>query len=119
MDTWILLSLLTGTIAVYYYFFKDLNFFKKHGILHKPPWPIVGNMVPVFLRQLSVAEIVQNVYNLNQDAKYVGFFDSMNPVVVIRDPDLIKSIGVKNFESFPDRRPFIDEDNDPLLGKHI
>ncbi|KMQ84126.1 cytochrome p450 9e2, partial [Lasius niger] len=111
MDTWILLSLLASTMAVYYYLFKDLNFFKKHGILHIPPWPVVGNMAPVFLRQLSLTEIVEKIYNLNPDAKYVGFFDSMNPIVVIRDPDLIKSIGVKNFESFPDRRPFIDEAN--------
>ncbi|KMQ93458.1 cytochrome p450 9e2 [Lasius niger] len=119
MDTWILLSLLTGTIAVYYYFFKDLNFFKKHGILHIPPWPVVGNMAPAFLRQLSVAEVVEKIYNLNRDAKYVGFFDSMNPVVMIRDLDLIKSIGIKNFELFPDHRAFIDEVNEPLLGKNL
>ncbi|XP_025263906.1 cytochrome P450 9e2-like [Camponotus floridanus] len=119
MDTLILLSILAGTIAVYYYFFKDLNFFKKHGILHISPWPIVGNMGPIFLRQLSIADIIQKVYNLNQDAKYVGFFDSMSPVVVIRDPDLIKSVGVKNFESFPDHRVFIDEYAEPLLGKNL
>ncbi|XP_029174048.1 cytochrome P450 9e2-like [Nylanderia fulva] len=119
MDTWILLSLLAGTVAVYYYFFKDLNFFKKHGILHIPPWPVVGNMAPAFFRQLSKAEIVEAVYNLNQDAKYVGFFDGMNPVVMIRDPELIKSIGVKHFDSFTDHRAFIDEANDPLIGKNL
>lgn len=119
MDIWILLSILASTIAIYYYFFKDLNFFKKHGIRHAPPWPVVGNMGPVFLRQLSMAEIIQKIYNLNPDAKYVGFFDSMNPVVMIRDPDLIKSIGVKNFESFPDHRAFINEVNDPLFGKNL
>ncbi|XP_029173037.1 cytochrome P450 9e2-like [Nylanderia fulva] len=119
MDTWILLSLLPGTIAVYYYFFKDLNFFKKHGILHIPPWPVVGNMGPTFLRQLSLTEMVQKIYNLNRDAKYVGFFDSMNPVVVIRDPELVKLIGIKNSELFPEHRAFIDEVNDPLLGKNL
>nr|XP_012223632.1 PREDICTED: uncharacterized protein LOC105672931 [Linepithema humile] len=119
METWILLSILAGTIAIYHFFFKGLNFFKKHGILHIPPWPVVGNMGPAFLRQLSLAELVGKIYNLNQDAKYVGFFDGMNPVVVIRDPDIIKSIGVKNFEMFPDHRSFIDEVNDPLFGKNL
>jgi len=119
MDTWILLSILTSTIAIYYYFFKDLNFFKKYGILHIPPWPVLGNMAPVFLRQLSIAELIQKIYQLNPDAKYVGFFDSMNPVVVIRDPELIKSIAVKNFDSFTDHRGFIDEENDPLFGKNL
>ncbi|GAB1869953.1 Cytochrome p450 9e2 [Camponotus japonicus] len=119
MDTWILLSILAGTIAVYYYCFKDLNFFKKHGIIHLTPWPVLGNMAPTILRQLSIAELIQKIYKVNPDAKYVGFFDSMNPIVMIRDPDLIKSIGVKNFESFPDHRAFIDEVNDPLFGKNL
>ncbi|EFN61085.1 Cytochrome P450 9e2, partial [Camponotus floridanus] len=116
---WILLSILASTIAIYYYFFKDLNFFKKHGILYIPPWPIVGNMGPIFLRQLSLPDNIQRVYNLNPDAKYVGFFDSMNPVVMIRDLDLIKSIAVKNFDSFVDHRGFVDEINDPLFGKNL
>ncbi|XP_020280578.1 cytochrome P450 9e2-like [Pseudomyrmex gracilis] len=119
MDVWILLSILAGTVAVYYYFFKDLNYFKKHGILHMPPLPIVGNMGPVFFRQSSLAALVKKIYNLNQNAKYVGFFDGMNPVVVIRDPELIKSIGIKHFESFTDHRAFIDEVNDPLTGKNL
>nr|XP_012223674.1 PREDICTED: cytochrome P450 9e2-like [Linepithema humile] len=119
METWILLSILAGTIAIYHYFFKGLNFFKKHGILHIPPWPVVSNLGPVFLRQLPLAELVGKVYNLNQDAKYVGFFDGMNPVVVIRDPDIIKSISVKNFDMFPEHRSFIDEDSEPLFGKNL
>nr|XP_012224894.1 PREDICTED: cytochrome P450 9e2-like [Linepithema humile] len=119
METWILLSILAGTIAVYYCFLKDLNFFKKHGILHISPWPVLGNMGPVFLRQLSMVELVRKIYNLNQDAKYVGFFDSMNPVVVIRDLDIIKSISVTNFEKFSDHRNFITEDSEPLIAKSL
>lgn len=119
MDLWIPLSLLAVIVATYCYCFKGLNYFKKHGILHLPPLPIVGNMGPVFFRQLPLATLVQKIYNLNQDAKYVGFFDIMTPVLVIRDPELIKSIGIKNFEMFPDHRGFIDEVNDPLFGKNL
>ncbi|XP_029173451.1 cytochrome P450 9e2-like [Nylanderia fulva] len=119
MDTWILLSLLASSIAIYYYFFKNLNFFKKHGILHIPPWPVLGNMAPLFFRQLPLAEIVLKIYNLNQEAKYVGYFDGMKPAIMIRDPDLIKSICIKSFESFTDRRSFIDSVNDPLFGKNL
>ncbi|XP_020280583.1 cytochrome P450 9e2-like [Pseudomyrmex gracilis] len=119
MDVWILLAILAGTIAVYYYFFKDLNYFKKHGVLYMPPLPIVGNMGPVFFRQLSLAELSQKAYNLNRDAKYIGLFDGMNPIVMIRDPELIKTVGVKQFESFTDHRAFIDEANDPMFGKNL
>ncbi|XP_018404335.1 PREDICTED: cytochrome P450 9e2-like [Cyphomyrmex costatus] len=119
MDTWILLFLLTSATAIYYYFFKNLKFFKRYGIIHIPPLPVVGNMGPVFFRQLSMAENIQKAYYVNKNAKYVGFFDGMNPIVMIRDPNLIKTIGIKNFETFPDHRGFIDEVSDPLFGKNL
>ncbi|KAL0108377.1 hypothetical protein PUN28_015132 [Cardiocondyla obscurior] len=119
IDTWIVLSLVVGVITIYYYYFEKLKFFKKYGIAHLPPVPVMGNMAPAFLRKISLAELVQKTYYLNQNAKYVGFFDGMNPVVMIRDPELIKAIGVKNFEMFPDHRTFIDEENDPLFGKNL
>jgi len=119
MDAWILLSLLAAIVAAYYYLFKDLNLFKKHGILYVSPLPLVGNLGSVFLRRKSLAEVVHATYNLNQDAKYVGFFDGTYPVVMLRDSELIKSVGVKNFEMFLDHRSFIDEANDPLFGKNL
>lgn len=79
----------------------------------------MGNIGPVFFRQSSLGDIVKKIYNLNKDAKYVGMFDLMNPVLVIRDLELIKSIAVKNFDIFPDHRGFIDEVNDPLFGKNL
>ncbi|KAL0100758.1 hypothetical protein PUN28_019260 [Cardiocondyla obscurior] len=119
MITWILLFLLTGIVAIYYYFSRDLNFFEKHGILHIPPWPIVGNLGPTFFRKAPFVDVIQRAYDLNPDAKYVGFFDGTSPIVIIRDLDLIKTIGVKNFETFIDHRALIDEDIDPLLGKNL
>ncbi|XP_011865317.1 PREDICTED: cytochrome P450 9e2-like [Vollenhovia emeryi] len=115
----IALSLIAGALGLYYYLFKDLNYFKKHGIPHKPPLPILGNMGPAFLRLKSIAEFVSEIYNLNPDAKYVGMFDLNVPVVMLRDPELIKFITLKHFEKFPDHRAFINEEQDPLFGKNL
>ncbi|XP_014476486.1 PREDICTED: cytochrome P450 9e2-like [Dinoponera quadriceps] len=119
MEFWVLLSLLASGYAVYRYCFKGLDYFKKHGIHHVSPWPVLGNLGPMFLCQTSMAELLKKVYDMSPNAKYVGFFDAMNPVVMIRDPELIKSIAVKNFEIFPEHRSFIDEVNDPMLGKNL
>ncbi|XP_032682972.1 cytochrome P450 9e2-like [Odontomachus brunneus] len=119
MESWVLLSLLAIGYVIYRYCFKGLNHFKKYGIQHIPPWPMFGNMWPLFLRQTSLPELIKKAYNISPNAKYVGFFDALNPVVMIRDPELIKSIGVKNFETFPNHRAFIDEVNDPLFGKNL
>ncbi|KAG5348100.1 CP9E2 protein, partial [Acromyrmex charruanus] len=115
----IALSVIAGALGLYYFLFKDLNYFKKYGIPHKRPLPIVGNMGPTFLRLQSLSELVKTIYNLHPEAKYVGMFDMNVPLVVIRDPELIKSIALKHFDSFMDHRSFINEDQDPLFGKNL
>ena len=40
-------------------------------------------------------------------------------MVVVRDPELIKEIFVKNFDHFPDHENIIDEKLDPILGKNL
>lgn len=41
------------------------------------------------------------------------------PTLVLRDPDLIKQIAVKDFEHFLNHRAFIPEECDPLWGKNL
>ncbi|XP_074040293.1 cytochrome P450 9e2-like isoform X2 [Leptinotarsa decemlineata] len=41
------------------------------------------------------------------------------PVLVIRDPELMKLILVKNFDHFTDRRTYVPEDMDPLWAKNL
>ncbi|KMQ89601.1 cytochrome p450 9e2 [Lasius niger] len=115
----IALTVIAGALGLYYYFFKNLNFFKKHGIPYKTPLPIFGNLGASIFHRESIAHLIKNIYNLHPEAKYVGMFDMTNPVVMIRDPDLIKSITLKNFDLFPDRRTMIEEYQDPLFGKNL
>ncbi|XP_070152267.1 cytochrome P450 9e2-like [Polyergus mexicanus] len=115
----IALTVIAGALGLYYYIFKNVNFFKKHGIPYKTPFPILGNMAKTMFRRENVLDLVKNMYNLHLEAKYVGMFDMTTPIVVIRDPDLIKSIALKNFDMFPDHRTFIEEHQDPLFGKNL
>ncbi len=45
-----------------------------------------------------------------------GVFEMRSPTYVIHDPEIIKKIGVKDFDHFPDRRGFLDPEIEPLLG---
>ncbi|XP_029170340.1 cytochrome P450 9e2-like isoform X2 [Nylanderia fulva] len=115
----IALTVIAGVLGFYYYFFKDLNIYKRHGIPHKTALPIIGNMGATIFRRISMPDHIKNTYNLHPDAKYVGMFDLLNPVVMLRDPDLIKSIALKNFDLFPDHRTLIEEHQDPLFGRNL
>lgn len=43
----------------------------------------------------------------------------MKPVYLIRDPELIKQISIKDFDNFVNHRLQIDEDSEPLFGRNL
>ncbi|XP_011865322.1 PREDICTED: cytochrome P450 9e2-like [Vollenhovia emeryi] len=115
----IVLSAIVGTLGLYYFFFRHLNYFKKHGVPHVKPFPIVGNMGSTIFRRESLAGFVKSMYNLNPDAKYVGVYDVKNPIVMLRDPQLIKLVTLRHFDAFKDHISFVDENQDPFFGKNL
>lgn len=51
--------------------------------------------------------------------RYCGVYQFFNPILVLRDPDLIKQITVKDFDHFLNHRSFVPEDVDPLWSKNL
>lgn len=51
--------------------------------------------------------------------RYVGCYLFFQPTLMIRDPELIKQITVKDFDVFPERQQFIPEGIDPLWDKNL
>ncbi|KAL6425692.1 hypothetical protein ACFW04_009651 [Cataglyphis niger] len=122
MEYWTLvLSILTGVLVVYYYFSprKRSNVFQQHGVPYIRPRFVLERLWEVFIRPKSFAALNKEMYNFHLDAKYVGFFNFSQLVVVLRDLELIKSIGIKNFDSFHDHIFFGSDAQDPLFGKNL
>lgn len=93
--------------------------FEERGVEYSKPWPIVGNMGPVLFRRQFVSDYIRDVYFKYRDLKYFGFYNLLTPLIVIRDPELITSITVKNFDHFTDHVGFVNEEMDPLMGKNL
>ncbi|KOC61112.1 Cytochrome P450 9e2 [Habropoda laboriosa] len=120
MEWWSVSAALIAVIIVLYYkFTTDYGFFERRGIPYSRPIPILGSIWKAMLLQVTFAEATKEIYNINAEAKYVGFFDFATPVIGLRDLDLIKSITVKNFEHFPNHRSFQDMKTDPLFSKNL
>jgi cytochrome P450 family 9 len=81
--------------------------------------PFFGNMAPVVLRVISFPESVIDLYNRLKGHKYGGVYEFLNPVVLLRDPELIKMVTVKDFDYFLDHRNPMDEETEPLFGKAL
>ncbi|KAI4501173.1 hypothetical protein M0802_003546 [Mischocyttarus mexicanus] len=120
MNVWIIILIIVIVIlSIYYYVNYNCNYFKKIGLPYLEPMPLLGNLGPAVLRLKTKAEISVNAYNVNLKAKYIGFFDMFSPILVIRDPELIKTITVKHFDHFPNHRGFVDEGEDLLFKNSL
>nr|ACE75343.1 cytochrome P450 [Glyptapanteles indiensis] len=114
----IVLAVLTGLVIIYYFVFRE-NYFDKYGIPHLKPSAIFGNMAPIIFQRDTFVGHVTSIYNVHKDAKYVGLHDFSMPVIMIKDLELIKSITVKHFDNFIDRRGVVDPEIDSLFGKNL
>ncbi|XP_018355275.1 PREDICTED: cytochrome P450 9e2-like [Trachymyrmex septentrionalis] len=117
---YLLISVLSIVISilVIYYLFGKFNFFKRHNIIHIPSIPILGAMAPIIFRRMSFVDFTRKIYNLNRDAKYIGFYATTKPVLMLRDPEVIKDVVVKNFDTFINNPVFRDV-NDYVLSQNL
>ncbi|GFG37779.1 hypothetical protein Cfor_07812, partial [Coptotermes formosanus] len=58
----------------------------------------------------------EDFYKNLDGERYGGIYAFSIPMFIVRDPDIIKNILVKDFPSFHDRGFFSDEEMEPLTG---
>lgn len=115
---WVLLLLLIG-VVLYFLGTSNYNHFSKQNIPFLKPLPFVGSMGPSLLRQQYFPQFMMHVYTELKDHPYGGFFLFKQPVVMLRDPELIKAIAVKDFEYFMDHRSILPEDGEPVWSRGL
>ncbi|KAB0793925.1 hypothetical protein PPYR_13545 [Photinus pyralis] len=116
---WTIILLVFLTFVIYRHFKKSLIYWKEQNVQHDRPFPIFGNMLPILLGKISNVEMIQKLYNKYSSGRYVGLYNFGATSLVLRDPELIKKITVKEFETFPEHRPFIPSDVDPLWSNNL
>lgn len=60
--------------------------------------------------------------NFNQNCFFVrisGMFEFKFPSFFIKDPEIIKKLTVKEFESFAEHRALIPVESDPVFGRSL
>ena len=99
--------------------YQQWMYWRKRGVPSVGWLPGLGSMWKVFFRLTAATDFTKYLYNYRPGAKYIGVMDMSLPTIVIRDPELIKDIGVKSFDQFPDHRSFITEEMDPIFGRNV
>ncbi|KAJ8728452.1 hypothetical protein PYW08_016837 [Mythimna loreyi] len=106
-------------VAVLVLYFRQIySRFSRYGVKHFTPIPFFGNMAKLVFRVEHFTESLGNLYNKFPEEKFVGRFEFLNELVMIRDIELVKKIGVKDFEHFLDHRTFFS-DSDTFFSRNL
>jgi cytochrome P450 family 9 len=83
------------------------------------PKPLFGDNWGVMFQKHTIADVIQMNYNNFPDARYYGSYNFTIPSLILKDPELVKQITVKDFDHFVDHNTFLSEEVDPLWGKNL
>ncbi|XP_062552199.1 cytochrome P450 9e2-like [Armigeres subalbatus] len=106
--------------AVYRRVKKHFDYFHDKPIPSLATNPLFGSTGPLMLKKCTFNDYITTIYNKYPGVKIFGLFDMSTKLFVIRDPELIKKITVRDFDHFVNRRPIFgdtkyEDDNENFL----
>jgi hypothetical protein len=87
---------------VYRFFTSTFDYWQKKGVVFVPPTFLMGSMKPVLLIQEHLGEYFERLYKEYSNERFVGYFMGKKPTLLVRDPELVKHIMIKDFAYFTD-----------------
>nr|AUT13964.1 cytochrome P450 CYP6ER1 variant vL [Nilaparvata lugens] len=106
-----LLLVITCLVFVNFYVY---SYWKRHGLIQAKtsfPWGSLGDFV---LSKKCIHEVYEEIYKQGDGHPVIGYYSFFTPALVVRDPDLLKSILVRNYDSFSERGVYSNRAIDPL-----
>lgn len=75
----------------------------KLGVPHAVPTPPFGSLGDVVAGRAPLVDVIHSLYREFDGQRYFGIFEGRQPLLVVRDPQLVHTVMVKDFRSFVDR----------------
>lgn len=88
------------------YYTRYYDYWEKRGVPHARGTFPLGSYGEIVSSRIPPGAFFHKMYNLFPGARYFGAYELRRPVLVVRDPDLVKRILVADFDHFVDRFPF-------------
>nr|APH81391.1 cytochrome P450 CYP3026C1 [Tigriopus kingsejongensis] len=88
----------------YWYMTKDYNLWKNLGVPQdEPSFPWGSLMGEMVKQKRPMLEVLREQYQRFPDAPAYGGYVFHKPVLILRDPELVKTVLIRDFNTFVDR----------------
>ncbi|CAH0587841.1 unnamed protein product [Chrysodeixis includens] len=95
--------LLMLVILIYFVSTRKYGYWKKKNVPHIKPTFILGNYGDWILMKKSISEVVQDLCEKFPNERFFGAYIGTEPVLIPKDPEIIKLIVTKDFYYFNGR----------------
>ncbi|XP_077299001.1 uncharacterized protein LOC143920158 [Arctopsyche grandis] len=119
-NMWIFVSIIVILLLTLYVFItRNNNYWKERKVPYEQPKFFFGNFKDVFNGSKHFGMLYVDLYKQFKNAAYVGLYKLWTPAIMIRDPDLIRTVLVKDFQNFASNDFQMNPDVDPIMSKNI
>uniref|UniRef100_A0A1B6IGB6 Cytochrome P450 n=1 Tax=Homalodisca liturata TaxID=320908 RepID=A0A1B6IGB6_9HEMI len=101
-------------LCFYLYVKMVYRYFEKRGIPYDNPTFPFGSFASLAQLRKPYHDILVDMYNKYKSHKMVGFFSLWKKEILITDPEILKSILIRDFNVFHDRGVYSNKLEDPL-----
>ncbi|KAK5644027.1 hypothetical protein RI129_007872 [Pyrocoelia pectoralis] len=115
---WVLIFT-TIVVLIIFRLKKVYSYWKDRGVDYVSPLRSFGPFAENILRMNSHSEVLKRIYDEFPNKRYVGFYNIFQPVLIIRDLELVKRICVKDYHVFHSHSEIIPSELDDLWSKHL
>ena len=110
--------LIATLLAVLYWFYryliKNYDFWEKLHVVGPKPTLFFGNYKDVVLNKIHIADKGKEIYDSYPNEPAIGVYEGRKPVLMLKDPEMLKDVLIKSFPTFADRGYNVHEFVDPL-----
>ncbi|XP_055909013.1 probable cytochrome P450 6g2 [Eupeodes corollae] len=102
--------------GIYIWANHHFSYWRNKNVAYVEPNYFFGNFKDMLMMSKNCADVIKDLYNHKnaKDQPILGIYIFNKPALLIRDPELVKSICVKNFDKFSDRYAQSDTKGDTL-----
>lgn len=105
-------------VCIYWKLIRPHSHWKRLGVKQGKPAFLMGDNSQA-TKKHSFVEMVHHMYKLSPQDRYTGVYMMLNPMLLVRDPELIKQITVKDFDHFSDHVQMMPTDHDKMWSQNL